>query len=87
MPLLQPRGIDGPRRVRVPHSEIRVVARGDSALTVAEAGKSRGKKTIAAGDLADVFGIEMAETETPTDASPALWLAETEAIPERVDGD
>ena len=23
----------------------------------------------------------------PTDASPALWLAETEAIPERVDGD
>jgi uncharacterized Zn finger protein len=31
-------------------------------------GKSRGKKTIAAGDLADVFGIEMAEAETPAEA-------------------
>jgi uncharacterized Zn finger protein len=35
-------------------------------------GKSRGKKTIAVGDLADVFGIEMAEAEAPADAAPAI---------------
>jgi hypothetical protein len=35
-------------------------------------GKSRGKKTIAAGDLADVFGIEMAGVETHSDALPAI---------------
>jgi uncharacterized Zn finger protein len=39
---------------------------------VVDAGKSRRKKTIAAGDLADVFGIEMAEVETPTEAPPAV---------------
>jgi uncharacterized Zn finger protein len=38
---------------------------------VSEAGKPKGKKTIAAGDLADVFGIEMAEAETPAEAAPA----------------
>ena len=32
----------------------------------------RGKKSIAAGDLADVFGIEMAEAEVPTEAVPAI---------------
>jgi uncharacterized Zn finger protein len=39
---------------------------------VASAGRSRGKKTIAVGDLADVFGIEMAETISPDNASPAI---------------
>ncbi len=39
---------------------------------VVGAAKSRGKKTIAAQDLADVFGIEMAEAETPMEASPAV---------------
>jgi uncharacterized Zn finger protein len=39
---------------------------------VVDAGKSRRKKTIAAGDLAEVFGIEMAEVETPTEAPPAV---------------
>ena len=42
------------------------------------AGKSRGKKTIAVGDLADVFGIEMAETVTPAEPSPAA-IAKTPA--------
>ncbi len=35
-------------------------------------GKSRSKKTIAASDLADVFGIEMAEAETPAEAALAI---------------
>jgi uncharacterized Zn finger protein len=39
---------------------------------VVGAGKSRGKKTIAVGDLADVFGIEMAEAETSAEAAPAI---------------
>ena len=39
--------------------------------TPVEAGKPRGKKTIATGDLADVFGIEMAEEETPAEQSTA----------------
>ena len=34
-------------------------------------GKSRGKKTIATSDLADVFGIEMTGEETSSDALPA----------------
>ncbi|MGO9463945.1 MAG: SWIM zinc finger family protein [Isosphaeraceae bacterium] len=38
----------------------------------ADVRKGRGKRTIAAGDLADVFGIEMAEAETPALASPAI---------------
>jgi len=38
---------------------------------VSEAGKPKGKKTIATGELADVFGIEMAEPETPAAAAPA----------------
>ena len=40
--------------------------------SVVGTGKSRGKKTIAVGDLADVFGIEMAEAEAPTGAAPAI---------------
>jgi uncharacterized Zn finger protein len=39
---------------------------------VVDAGKSPRKKTIAAGDLAEVFGIEMAEVEIPTEAPPAI---------------
>lgn len=35
----------------------------------AQVKKSRAKKTIAAGDLADVFGIEMADTESATEVS------------------
>jgi uncharacterized Zn finger protein len=34
--------------------------------------KPRGKKTIAAGELADVFGIEMAEPEVPVAAAPEV---------------
>ena len=41
------------------------------AAPVSEAGKPKGKKTIAAAELADVFGIEMTEAETPTEAPPA----------------
>src|SRR6516162_6784019 len=48
---------------KVDHLEL-IAGAGDSA-PVAASGKSRGKKTIAATDLADVFGIEMAEAETP----------------------
>jgi uncharacterized Zn finger protein len=36
------------------------------------AGKSGGKKTIAVGDLADVFGIEMTDAETPAEPAPAI---------------
>ncbi len=55
---------------KVDHLEL--IAGAVDGATVADAGKSRGKKTIAAGDLADVFGIEMAEAEPPTEASPAI---------------
>ena len=44
---------------KVDHLEL--IAGAVDGAPVADAGKSRGKKTIAAGDLADVFGIEMAE--------------------------
>ena len=55
---------------KVDHLEL-IAGAVDSAPVVG-AGKSRGKKTIAAGDLADVFGIEMAEAETPAEAAPAI---------------
>ena len=48
---------------KVDHLEL--IAGAVDSAPVAGATKSRGKKTIAAGDLADVFGIEMAETEVP----------------------
>jgi uncharacterized Zn finger protein len=48
---------------KVDHLEL--IAGAVDSAPVVDAGKSRGKKTIAAGDLADVFGIEMAEAETP----------------------
>jgi uncharacterized Zn finger protein len=47
--------------------------------TVSEAGKPKGKKTIATAELADVFGIEMAEAETPTEAVPAKTKAKANA--------
>ena len=55
---------------RVDHLEL-IAGAVDSAAVV-DAGKSRRKKTIAAGDLADVFGIEMADAELPTEAAPAI---------------
>jgi len=55
---------------KVDHLEL--IAGAVDGATAVDAAKSRGKKTIAAGDLADVFGIEMAEAETPTDAAPAM---------------
>ncbi|MFI5461289.1 MAG: SWIM zinc finger family protein [Isosphaerales bacterium] len=62
---------------KVDHLEL--IAGAVEGAPIARAGKSRGKKTIAAGDLADVFGIEMAEPETPTEASPKI--AKTPAKP------
>ena len=53
---------------KVDHLEL--IAGAVDSAPVAGAGKSRGKKTIAAGDLADVFGIEMAEAEIPPMPSP-----------------
>ncbi len=55
---------------KVDHLEL--IAGAVDGASVAKPGKSRGKKTIAAGDLADVFGIEMAGVETHTDALPAI---------------
>jgi uncharacterized Zn finger protein len=54
---------------KVDHLEL--IAGAVDSSPVVNAGKSRGKKTIAAGDLADVFGIELAEAETPAEAAPA----------------
>jgi uncharacterized Zn finger protein len=54
---------------KVDHLEL--IAGAVDGAPVAKLGKSRGKKTIAAGDLADVFGIEMAGVETHSDALPA----------------
>jgi uncharacterized Zn finger protein len=51
---------------KVDHLEL--IAGAVDGAPIAGTGKSRGKKTIAARDLADVFGIEMAETEAPTEA-------------------
>jgi len=55
---------------KVDHLEL--IAGAVDSAPIAGAGKSRGKKTIAARDLADVFGIEMAEPETPTEVSPTI---------------
>ncbi len=52
---------------KVDHLEL--IAGAVDGAAVAKPGKSRGQKTIAAGDLADVFGIEMAGVETHGDAS------------------
>ena len=53
---------------KVDHLEL--IAGAVDSTTAAQAGKPRGKKTIATADLADVFGIEMAEAETPQEAQP-----------------
>ena len=42
---------------------LELIAEALDTAPVAHVKKSRAKKTIAASDLADVFGIEMAETE------------------------
>src|SRR5208282_6077090 len=55
---------------KVDHLEL--IAGAVDGAPVAKLGKSRGKKTIAAGDLADVFGIEMAGVETHSEALPAI---------------
>jgi len=55
---------------KVDHLEL--IAGAVDSAPIARTGKSRGKKTIATRDLADVFGIEMAEPEIPTEASPAI---------------
>jgi len=62
---------------KVDHLEL--ISGAVDAAPVAKAGKPRGNKTIAAGDLADVFGIEMAEEETSSDTQPAT--AEAQAKP------
>jgi len=64
---------------KVDHLEL--IAGAVDSAPVAAAGKSRGKKTIAAGDLADVFGIEMAEPETPASASSPPTAAKKPAKP------
>jgi uncharacterized Zn finger protein len=64
---------------KVDHLEL--IAGAVDAAPVAVAGRSRGKKTIAAGDLADVFGIELAEPETPALATTAPVAAKKPAKP------
>ena len=54
---------------KVDHLEL--IADAVDAAPATGKGKPRGKKTIAAGDLADVFGIELTEPEPPVTASPA----------------
>jgi len=54
---------------KVDHLEL--IAGAVDGAPVAKLGKSRGKKTIATSDLADVFGIEMAGEEPHSDALPA----------------
>jgi uncharacterized Zn finger protein len=55
---------------KVDHLEL--IAGAVDSAPVAEAGKGRGKKTIAVGDLAEVFGIEMADAELDSSASSAI---------------
>jgi len=54
---------------KVDHLEL--IADAVDAAPATGKGKPHGKKTIAAGDLADVFGIELTEPETPVAASAA----------------
>ena len=46
---------------------------------VVGAGKSRGKKTIDAGDLADVFGIELADADAPIEVPLVIVKAPVKA--------
>jgi uncharacterized Zn finger protein len=62
---------------KVDHLEL--IAGAVDSATVAETTKSRGKKTIAAADLADVFGIEMADAEPPAVEAVPVATAKTPA--------
>jgi uncharacterized Zn finger protein len=53
---------------KVDHLEL--IAGAVDSAPVAEAGKPRGKKTVATSELSDVFGIEMVEAEVPEEAPP-----------------
>jgi uncharacterized Zn finger protein len=64
---------------KVDHLEL--IAGAVDSAPVAAAGKSRGKKTIAAADLGDVFGIEIAEAESPVPASPSPAATKNVAKP------
>jgi uncharacterized Zn finger protein len=55
---------------KVDHLEL--IAGAVESVPAAKAGNAQGKKTIAAGELADVFGIELAEGETARDDQPAI---------------
>ena len=62
---------------KVDHLEL--IAGAVDSATVADATKTRGKKTIAATDLADVFGIEMADAEAPAVEAAPVATANTPA--------
>jgi uncharacterized Zn finger protein len=62
---------------KVDHLEL--IAGAVDSESVVNSARSKGKKTIAAGDLADVFGIEMAEGDTATEAAPAIAKAPAKA--------
>jgi len=62
---------------KVDHLEL--IAGAVDSAPVGDVRKGRGKKTIAAGTLADVFGIEMAEVETPTPTAAAPAIAKKPA--------
>jgi uncharacterized Zn finger protein len=51
---------------------LELIAGAVDSAPVAQVARSRGKKTIAPGDLADVFGIEMAEIEPLTGVSEGV---------------
>jgi uncharacterized Zn finger protein len=55
---------------KVDHLEL--IAGAIDSSSVVGAGMSKGKKTIAVGDLADVFGIEMADAEVSVEPVPAI---------------
>ncbi len=55
---------------QVDHLEL--IAGAVDSPSIASAAPSRGKKTIAAGDIADVFGIEMTEADIPAEAAPTV---------------
>ena len=61
---------------KVDHLEL--IADAVDAAPAAGKGKPHGKKTIAAGDLADVFGIELTEPE-PSVAAPAAPVTSQKA--------
>lgn len=63
---------------------LELIAGAVDAAPVSRISKGRGKKTIAANDLADVFGIELAATEPPAKAiksPPVMKQPRTQADP------